>query len=85
MGKHRRNPFSNSYYCKRTPHKVRYLKASFAWEVGLRQMAKTGTPLFVYRCDECKGGWHLTHKEGRGATRIETKAMRALDEQGDGQ
>jgi hypothetical protein len=78
--KRRRNPFTNSYVCSKTPHKIRYLKASFAWAVGARQVAKTGTHLYVYRCDGCHGGWHLTSKAGHGAVRIETKAGLTPDE-----
>jgi len=74
MAKRRRNPYTNGYYCKRTPHKVRYQKAAFAWEVGAKQIAKTGTQLYVYRCDDCEGGWHLTRKDGRDSVKIETRA-----------
>jgi hypothetical protein len=75
MGKRRRNPYANSYACARTPHKVRYMKAAFAWEVGARQMKKTGVRLFMYRCDDCKGGWHLTRRHGADATPITTSAF----------
>jgi hypothetical protein len=75
MSKRRRNPYSNSYACSRTPHKVRYMKAAFAWEVGARQMAKLGVPLFIYRCDDCKGGWHLTKRHGADTTPITTAAF----------
>lgn len=75
--KRRRNPFTNSYVCSRTPHKVRYLKAAFAWRVGARQMAKTGEQLYIYRCDGCKDGWHLTRRKGPEAMAIDTKAAPA--------
>lgn len=72
--KRRRNPHTNSYYCPKTPQKVRYLKAAFAWQVGARRMKKTGEQLYVYRCDACAGGWHLTRQNGPDAVRIDTKA-----------
>lgn len=75
MSKRRHNPYSNSYACTRTPHKIRYQKAAFAWEVGAKRMKKTGIPMFLYRCDGCKGGWHLSSKHGADATPITTSAL----------
>lgn len=72
MSKRHKNPYSNDYYCEKTPHKVRYLKAAFAFEVGAKRIKAEGIALYLYRC-ECKG-WHLTKKETERATRIETKA-----------
>lgn len=76
MGKRRRNPVSNSYVCSLTPHKVRYLKADFAWIVGARQVKRTETVLYIYRC-EC-GGWHLTKTSVHGAIMIDTAAARRV-------
>lgn len=72
MGKRRHNPYTNAYVCSITPHKIRYLKAAFAWEVGAKQVKKQGRELFLYRC-ACKG-WHLTKSPGPGSIRIETAA-----------
>lgn len=76
MGKRRRNPVSNSYVCSRTPHKVRYLKADYAWIVGARQVKRVGTVLYIYHCD-C-GGWHLTKTPEYGAILIDTAAARRV-------
>lgn len=78
--KRRRNPYSNSYFCELTPHKVRYLKSAFAWEVGAKQIAKHGVALYIYKCPGC-AGWHLTKKASDNVVPIVTKATPGSDVQ----
>ncbi len=66
--------------CLATPNKVRYPTSSLAWHVGARQLKKTDTTLYLYRCPSCSA-WHLTSRPLPGSVRIETKAANEIERQ----